>query len=89
MSEIDKYPAIAAALGIEADKIANTTTIATQHRTVFINISLKIAAMTLLIMVVTMMSGCNNSTEPTTGTGESLRFIFMAYSLFDTFTINK
>ena len=83
MSNIDKYPAIAAALGIEADKIANTTTIATQHRTVFINISLKIAAMTLLIMVVTMMSSCNNSTELTSGTGESLRFIFMADSRLD------
>ena len=89
MSEIDKYPAIAAALGIGACEITNKTTIATEHRTVFKNMSVKIVAMTLLIMVVTMMSGCNNSTEPTTGTGESLRFIFMAYSLFDTFTINK
>ncbi|MCX6160922.1 MAG: metallophosphoesterase [Ignavibacteriae bacterium] len=44
------------------------------------NMSLKIVAITLLIVVVTMLSGCNNSTEPPVGTGETFRFVFLADS---------
>lgn len=73
MSKKDKYPAIV------AGKITNTTTIVTEHRTVFKNMSLNIAAMTLLIVVVAMLSGCKNTTvDP--GAGGTLRFVFMADS---------
>ncbi len=49
----------------------------------FKNMSLKIVAMTLLIVVVTLLSGCNNSTEPPVGAGETLRFVFLADSRGD------
>ena len=50
----------------------------------FKNMSLKIAAMMLLVVVVTMLNSCSdNSANPTTGTSGSLRFIFMADSRVD------
>lgn len=50
----------------------------------FKNIALKIAAMMLLVVVVTMLNSCSdNNANPTTGKSGSLRFIFMADSRVD------
>jgi hypothetical protein len=87
MSEINKYPAIAAALGIAACEITNKTTIVTKHRIVFKNMSIKIIAMTLLIVVVTMLNGCSDNTVPSSGVGisdEPFRFVFLADSRGET-----
>ena len=55
-------------------------------KTVFKNMSLNITAITLLVVVATMLIGCSDSTAPSSGLGisnEPLRFVFMADSRGD------
>jgi len=50
-------------------------------KSIFKNLSLKISAITLLIVVASILNGCSDNGLPSSGLGvsnESLRFVFMA-----------
>ena len=72
---------------IAASEIANTKTIVTEHQKVYKTIVLKIFFVSMLIVVVSILSSCNNSTESKNGpvgSGEmTYRFVFLADSRGD------